>query len=99
MSRNLRIMLGTLGIYFIGMGGMIVLRSYLGSRWNHSLDAAGLGLYCVCLAIGVFAYSPRGNQVAADARLTDSSAHLEALGIATRRLEEVNLQLVRVLAK
>ena len=99
MSRNLRTLLGTLGIYFIGMGAMIVLRSYLGSDWNQTLDLAGLGLYCLCLAIGTFAYSPAGNHIQADPRLLRTAEHLEALGIASRRLEEVNLQLVRVLAK
>ena len=99
MSRNLRTMLGTLGIYFVGMGGMIVARSYLGSGWNFVLDAGGLGLYCVCLAIGTFCYSAAGEKVAADPRLTDSAEHLETLSLATRRLEEVNMQLVRVLAK
>ncbi len=99
MSRNLRTILGTLGIYIIGMGAMIVLRSFLGSNWNHVLDAGGLGLYCVCLAIGTFAYSAAGESVEADPRLTHSKEHLETLGVATRRLEEVNLQLVRVLAK
>jgi hypothetical protein len=99
MSRNLRTIVGTLGIYFVCMGGMIVLRSYLGSSWNYVLDLAGLGVYCLCLAIGALAYSPAGEAVSADPRLTDSAKHLETLGVATRRLEEVNMQLVRVLAK
>ncbi len=99
MSRNLRTILGTLGIYFVGMGALIVLRSFLGSSWNHALDASGLLLYCVCLAIGSIVYSPKGDKVAIDPRLTDSAGHLEALSVANRRLEEVNLQLVRVLAK
>jgi hypothetical protein len=99
MSRNLRTMLGTLGVYFVGMGGMIVLRSYLGSSWNHVLDLSGLGLYCLCLAIGTALYSRKGDQVAEDPRLAQRAEHLRALSAASNRLEEVNLQLVRVLAK
>ena len=99
MSQNLRTILGTLGIYFLGMGGMIVLRSYMGSRWNHVLDLAGLALYCLCLVIGTVLYSRNGDKVAEDPRLTRRAEHLRALGIASDRLEEVNLQLVRVLAK
>jgi hypothetical protein len=99
MSRNLRTVLGSLGVYFIVMGGMILLRSQLGPQWNRPLDVGGLALYCLCLAIGAYAYSAAGESVAADPRLTDSAAHVEALALASRRLEEVNLQLVRVLAK
>ena len=62
MSRNLRTILGTLGIYFIGMGAMIVLRSFLGSGWNHVLDAGGLALYCLCLAIGNVGLLLRGRE-------------------------------------
>lgn len=99
MSRNLRVMLGSLGIYFVCMGAFIVSRVFLGSSWNHVLDWAGLGTYCVCLLIGVLAYSPAGDRVAEDPRLTQRQRHLEALGQAHRRLEEVNMHLVRALAK
>jgi hypothetical protein len=99
MSRNLRTIVGTLGVYFVCMGGMIVLRSYLGRNWNYTLDAAGLGIYCVCLVIGIFAYSAAGETAAEDPRLTHAAAHRETLNLATRRLEEVNMHLVRVLAK
>lgn len=99
MSRNLRIVLGSLGLYFVVMGGMILMRSQLGAGWTHILDASGLGLYCICLAIGAAAYSSAGEAVVADPRLTDSAQHLKALGAATKRLEEVNMQLARVLAK
>jgi len=99
MSRNLRIVLGSLGLYFIVMGGMILLRSQLGPQWSLALDAAGLVLYCLCLAIGAVAYSSAGAQVVDDPRLTRSAEHLAALGVAPTRLEDVNMQLARVLAK
>ena len=99
MSHNLRVLLLTLGTYFIGTGAMIVLRSFLGSSYNRHLDLAGLVLYCVCLGIGAVAFSRHGETVAKDARLIDSDAHVEALTFAARRLEHVNGQLLKALAK
>ncbi|MEZ5366008.1 MAG: hypothetical protein R2748_27665 [Bryobacterales bacterium] len=82
------------------MGAFILARVFLGfgSSWNHILDWAGMGTYCVCLLIGVLSYSPQGDQVAADPRLTQRERTWR-LWRRPMPAEEVNMHLVRALAK
>ncbi|MEZ5397035.1 MAG: hypothetical protein R2724_30250 [Bryobacterales bacterium] len=65
------------------MGAFILARVFLGfgSSWNHILDWAGMGTYCVCLLIGVLSYSPQGDQVgrpSSDAARADLEALAQA---------------------
>lgn len=97
---NIGVTMGALGLYAVGIASMTAVRSYVGHT-SHSFDAAmdvfGLGMYCACLLFGAVAFSHKGEVMAKDRRF-DMPAR-EALKAATGRLQDVNEQLLKVVAR
>jgi hypothetical protein len=98
IPRNVQAVFGAFGFYFSGMAALIVIRSYWGQDLTSLLDAGGTALYAICLLSGAWFFRSAGEAREADPRLSEQGRK-EVLTTASARLEHVNLQLLRALAK
>ena len=97
--KNVRVVFGAFGFYFAGMAALIVMRSYVGQELNNVLNLGGLFLSTACPAVGALLFSRAGEEIAADARIGAAAANANEVRDAMGRLDHVNAQLLRALAK
>ncbi len=97
---NVAVIFGVFGTYFVGAAGLFLVDLWGGSAVSSLplLSIAGPVLYTSCLLIGVWRFSAAGEQVQADSRLSHSP-HPFQFRLAERQLDDMNLRLMRVLAK
>lgn len=99
VRKNVRVVFATFGVYFSGAAALIVLRSMMGAEWNPVMNL-GIGvLYAVCVGAGVWRFSPAGEAEEVDPRIESSAEYLQTLAFARQRLEQVNMELTKALAK
>ena len=99
IAKNVRVVFGVFGFYFAGMAALIVLRSYVGQELNNVLNLGGLLLSTACPAVGALLFSRAGEETATDARLDMAATRASEIKDAMGRLDHVNDQLMRALAK
>ena len=97
-ARNVRVIFGVFGFYFLGMAMLIVVRSYGGGELTHVLDMGGMSLSAICPAIGALMFSHAGEEIESDAR-ANAAFNRSEVRKAMGRLGHVNTQLMRAIAK
>ena len=97
--RNVRIVFTAFGAYFSGMVALIVLRSLGGAELAALVDVGGNCLYVVCLATGAYWFSASGEHEVEDPRVAERAEHAAALRAAYGRLEHLDGELLRTLAR
>ena len=99
MAKDPKVVFTAFGVYFSGMVALIVMRSLGGADMGALVDVGGNCLYVVCLATGAYWFSARGEQEERDPRLADRAEHAAALRTAYGRLEHLDGELLRTLAR
>ncbi len=100
MPSNVAVIFGVFGSYFVGAAALFLVDLWGGSAVNSLplVRIAGPVLYTGCLLIGVWRFSAHGEEVQTDSRLAQSP-HPMQFQLAEQQLEQMNLRLMRVLAK
>lgn len=95
ISRNVLVLFGVFGLVFVTQTVLAIFRNHLGPAFGETKDLLSVSLYVAAMLMGTFTFSLAGEK------------HLERAGagwgsdadarVVTRRLEDVNQVLLRVL--